>query len=58
MKDEELPPEEKVRIFVAFEGKESAMKAVVDLNNRYFAGRTVSASFYSELFFSQQIYTN
>lgn len=38
--------EEAVRIFVEFERLESAIKAVVDLNGRYFGGRTVKACFY------------
>ncbi|XP_029635143.1 splicing factor 45 [Octopus sinensis] len=39
--------EEAVRIFVEFERVESAIKAVVDLNGRYFGGRVVKASFYN-----------
>ncbi|XP_071960181.1 splicing factor 45-like [Antedon mediterranea] len=39
--------EEAVRIFVEFARMESAIKAVVDLNGRYFGGRVVKASFYS-----------
>lgn len=45
----ELPeqvPEEAVRIFVEFRRIESAIKAVVDLNGRFFGGRMVRASFY------------
>ncbi|XP_039266958.1 splicing factor 45-like [Styela clava] len=38
--------EEAVRIFIEFERLESAIKAVVDLNGRYFGGRTVRACFY------------
>ena len=38
--------DEAVRIFVEFERVESATKAVVDLNGRFFGGRTVKASFY------------
>lgn len=47
----ELPnraPEESVRIFVEFKRIESAIKAVVDLNGRYFGGRQVRAGFYSQ----------
>lgn len=39
-------PEEAVRIFIEFKRIESAIKAVVDLNGRFFGGRTVRASFY------------
>ncbi|MEE6481679.1 hypothetical protein FKM82_012930 [Ascaphus truei] len=41
------PDEEAVRIFLEFERVESAIKAVVDLNGRYFGGRIVKASFYN-----------
>ena len=40
-------PEEAVRIFVEFKRIESAIKAVVDLNGRFFAGRQVKAGFFS-----------
>ncbi|XP_064605409.1 splicing factor 45-like isoform X2 [Liolophura sinensis] len=39
--------EEAVRIFVDFERMEAAIKAVVDLNGRFFGGRTVRACFYN-----------
>lgn len=38
--------EEAVRIFVQFNRVESAVKAVVDLHNRFFGGRTVKCTFY------------
>lgn len=38
--------EEAVRIFVEFRRIESAIKAVVDLNGRFFGGRQVKACFY------------
>lgn len=38
--------EEAVRIFVEFRRIESAIKAVVDLNGRFFGGRQVKAAFY------------
>ncbi|KAF7269277.1 splicing factor 45 [Rhynchophorus ferrugineus] len=38
--------EEAVRIFVEFQRIESAIKAVVDLNGRFFGGRQVKANFY------------
>lgn len=43
----DAPPEEAVRIFVEFKRIESAIKAVVDLNGRFFGGRQVKAGFYS-----------
>uniref|UniRef100_UPI003AAE39D6 splicing factor 45 n=1 Tax=Centroberyx gerrardi TaxID=166262 RepID=UPI003AAE39D6 len=39
--------DEAVRIFLEFERVESAIKAVVDLNGRYFGGRVVKACFYN-----------
>lgn len=48
-----VPEEEAVRIFVEFARVESAIKAVVDLNGRFFGGRMVRASFYSEERFSK-----
>ncbi|KAM4748579.1 splicing factor 45 [Rhinophrynus dorsalis] len=41
------PDDEAVRIFLEFERVESAIKAVVDLNGRYFGGRIVKAGFYN-----------
>ncbi|GLC35103.1 hypothetical protein PLESTM_000279800 [Pleodorina starrii] len=40
--------EEAVRIFVLFERQESATKAAVDLQGRFFAGRQVRVSFFPE----------
>ncbi|GFR45032.1 hypothetical protein Agub_g6399 [Astrephomene gubernaculifera] len=40
--------EEAVRIFVQFERQESATKAAVDLQGRFFAGRLVRVAFFSE----------
>ncbi|XP_046661203.1 splicing factor 45 [Homalodisca vitripennis] len=40
------PSDEAVRIFVEFKRIESAIKAVVDLNGRFFGGRQVKAGFY------------
>lgn len=40
-------PDEAVRIFVEFKRIESAIKAVVDLNGRFFGGRQVKAGFYN-----------
>uniref|UniRef100_A0A6A7FVY4 Splicing factor 45 n=2 Tax=Hirondellea gigas TaxID=1518452 RepID=A0A6A7FVY4_9CRUS len=39
-------PEEAVRIFVEFQRLEAAIKAVIDLNGRFFGGRQVAAGFY------------
>ncbi|XP_059477929.1 splicing factor 45 isoform X2 [Neocloeon triangulifer] len=39
-------PEEAVQIYVEFKRLESAIKAVVDLNGRFFGGRQVKAVFY------------
>ncbi|TKC39874.1 hypothetical protein EI555_020568, partial [Monodon monoceros] len=41
------PNDEAVQIFLEFERVESAIKAVVDLNGRYFGGRVVKACFYN-----------
>ncbi|CAG0886110.1 unnamed protein product [Cyprideis torosa] len=41
-------PEEAVRIFVEFKRLESAIKATVDLNGRFFGGRQVKAMFYDQ----------
>uniref|UniRef100_A0A8D9A957 Splicing factor 45 n=1 Tax=Cacopsylla melanoneura TaxID=428564 RepID=A0A8D9A957_9HEMI len=40
------PDDEMIRIFVEFKRIESAIKAVVDLNGRFFGGRQVKAGFY------------
>ncbi|KAF4521314.1 hypothetical protein B566_EDAN002318 [Ephemera danica] len=42
-----VPSDEAVRIFVEFKRIEAAIKAVVDLNGRFFGGRQVKAGFYS-----------
>ncbi|CAF3983619.1 unnamed protein product [Adineta steineri] len=43
----DVPEDEAVRIFVEFKRVESAVKAVVDMNGRYFGGRVVKAKFYA-----------
>lgn len=49
--------EEAVRIFVEFKRIESAIKAVVDLNGRFFGGRQVKAGFFPfEKYKSYQLY--
>ena len=47
-------PEEAVRIFVEFQRMESATKALIDLDGRFFGGRTVKAIFFSEERFESQ----
>jgi len=42
-----VPAEEAVRIFLEFKRVESAIKALVDLNGRFFGGREVQACFYN-----------
>lgn len=42
-----VPEEESVRIFVEFEKVDAAIKGVIDLNGRFFGGRTVKACFYN-----------
>lgn len=41
-----VPDDEAIRIFIEFDRLQSAIKALVDLNGRFFGGRTVKASFY------------
>lgn len=41
-------PEEAVRIFIEFKRVESAIKAVIDLNGRFFGGREVKAHFFDQ----------
>eukprot|EP00088_Acartia_fossae_P024159 TRINITY_DN25121_c0_g2_i1.p1 TRINITY_DN25121_c0_g2~~TRINITY_DN25121_c0_g2_i1.p1 ORF type:complete len:116 (-),score=18.26 TRINITY_DN25121_c0_g2_i1:260-607(-) len=42
-----VPESDAVRIFLEFKRVESAIKALVDLNGRYFGGREVAARFFS-----------
>ena len=49
-----FPPDQAVRIFVEFERMESATKALIDLEGRYFGGRRVSAVFFSEQKFDRE----
>lgn len=44
---EEKIEEEAVRIFVEFKTLPSAIKALTDLNGRFFGGRVVKATFYN-----------
>ncbi|KAL1205067.1 DNA-damage-repair/toleration protein [Cardamine amara subsp. amara] len=48
-----FPVHEAVRIFVQFSRPEETTKALVDLDGRYFGGRTVRATFYDEEKFSK-----
>ena len=41
-----VEPEEAVRILVQFERQEQALKAVIDLDGRYFGGRPLRATFF------------
>ncbi|KAF9925040.1 hypothetical protein FBU30_005119 [Linnemannia zychae] len=43
-----VPPEEAVRIFVKFETKDAAERALRDLHGRFFGGRQVRGQFYDE----------
>ena len=49
-----FPPDQAVRIFVEFERMESAMKALIDLDGRFFGGRTIRAVFFPEQKFEEQ----
>ena len=41
------PADEAVRIYIEFETLPSAIKALTDLNCRFFGGRVVKATFYN-----------
>ncbi|KAL6513770.1 hypothetical protein OROMI_034539 [Orobanche minor] len=43
-----FPHDEAVRIFIQFERAEQATKALIELDGRFFGGRTVRACFYDE----------
>ena len=47
------PAEQAVRIFIEFDRPEAATKALVDLEGRFFGGRTVRATFYDEQKFAR-----
>ncbi|XP_010478461.1 PREDICTED: DNA-damage-repair/toleration protein DRT111, chloroplastic-like [Camelina sativa] len=51
--EKDFPVHEAVRIFVQFSRSEETTKALVDLDGRYFGGRTVRATFYDEEKFSK-----
>jgi splicing factor 45 len=48
-----VPSEQAVRIFVHFDSQDSATKAKVDLDGRFFGGRTVVSSYYDEGHFEE-----
>ncbi|KAG2243149.1 hypothetical protein Bca52824_095012 [Brassica carinata] len=48
-----FPTHEAVRIFVQFSRPEETTKALLDLDGRFFGGRTVRATFYDEVKFSK-----
>ena len=49
--DAGFPSQEAVRIFVEFTQTEASVKCAADMNGRYFNGRTVAVSYYSEYTF-------
>eukprot|EP01060_Flectonema_neradi_P008910 TRINITY_DN16378_c0_g1_i1.p1 TRINITY_DN16378_c0_g1~~TRINITY_DN16378_c0_g1_i1.p1 ORF type:complete len:315 (+),score=55.58 TRINITY_DN16378_c0_g1_i1:39-947(+) len=51
----DTPPNGRVRIFVRFERIPEAMKSIISLDGRTFAGRVVSACFYDETKFDLSI---
>ncbi|KAG5191406.1 putative DNA-damage repair protein drt111 [Tribonema minus] len=51
-----LPADETVWTFVAFERQESAIKAYLDMNGRFFGGRQIGAAFYEEAKFERGEY--
>jgi len=51
-------PEEAVRIFIEFKRVESAIKAVIDLNGRFFGGREVKAQFFEQDKFENLVLTD
>jgi len=48
MRGIQVPDEEAIRIFIEFERVPSAVRAMIDLNGRFFGGRKVKASYYDE----------
>ena len=49
-----FPGDQAVRIFIEFDRPEAATKALVDLEGRFFGGRTVRATFFDEGKFERQ----
>lgn len=50
----ELPDQMRVRIFVRFERQDASIRALKELNGRFFGGRQVTASFFEEEAFLQR----
>lgn len=48
------PPEEAVRIFVQFDIVDSATRALMDLNGRFFGGRQIRVAYFDEGRFGRQ----
>ena len=46
-----------VRTLVAFERQDSAIKAFLDMEGRFFAGRTIRCAFFNEQRFEAKDYT-
>eukprot|EP01066_Platyproteum_vivax_P015300 Platyproteum_vivax@DN6780_c0_g1_i2.p1 len=53
VKEPNTNPDEAVRVFLKYERVEESTKAFVDLNGRFFGGRTVCAKFYDETQFDK-----
>jgi len=51
-------PDDAVKIYVKFKYQDQALKALLDLDGRFFGGRTVRADYYSEVDFDSQEFTN
>lgn len=49
----EKNPEEAVKLYVKFRYQEHALKALMDIDGRYFGGREVKADYYNELAFDR-----
>ena len=52
--DPTCPPEAAVRIFVQFVRPDAAAKALAAMDGRFFGGRTVRATFFSEARFAAE----
>jgi len=48
MRGVQVADDEAIRIFIEFERIPSAVRAMIDLNGRFFGGRKVKASYYDE----------
>lgn len=54
----EVNPEEVVKVYVKFKYQDQALKALMDLDGRYFGGREVRADYYNELAFDNSEFRN